>query len=129
MDLLEQLQFLEWLRGTYIMCVPVHTIVCRTCTPACSLTFELLWLQRIPERIIEKAVKGMLTHGRLGNALFRHLKVRFTAHLVTQDIWHTSVAWVVHNLIWSAAYCYLSAVLHSVRGFISWQLVVSADMM
>lgn len=30
---------------------------------------------RIPERIIEKAVKGMLTRGRLGNALFRHLKV------------------------------------------------------
>lgn len=32
-------------------------------------------VQRIPERIIEKAVKGMLTRGRLGNALFRHLKV------------------------------------------------------
>ena len=32
-------------------------------------------LQRIPERIIEKAVKGMLPRGRLGNALYRHLKV------------------------------------------------------
>jgi len=32
--------------------------------------------QRIPERIIEKAVKGMLPRGRLGNNLFRHLKVR-----------------------------------------------------
>ncbi len=31
-------------------------------------------LQRIPERIIEKAVKGMLTRGRLGNRLFHHLK-------------------------------------------------------
>jgi large subunit ribosomal protein L13 len=30
---------------------------------------------RIPERIIEKAVKGMLTRGRLGNRLFHHLKV------------------------------------------------------
>ena len=32
-------------------------------------------MQRIPERIIEKAVKGMLPRGRLGNALYRHLKV------------------------------------------------------
>ena len=31
--------------------------------------------QRIPERIVEKAVKGMLPRGRLGNNLFRHLKV------------------------------------------------------
>lgn len=30
---------------------------------------------RIPERIIEKAVKGMLTRGRLGNRLFHHMKV------------------------------------------------------
>lgn len=30
---------------------------------------------RIPERILEKAVKGMLPKGRLGNALFSHLKV------------------------------------------------------
>ena len=30
---------------------------------------------RIPERIVEKAVKGMLPKGRLGNALFTHLKV------------------------------------------------------
>jgi len=30
---------------------------------------------RIPERIIEKAVKGMLTRGRLGNKLFHHMKV------------------------------------------------------
>lgn len=32
-------------------------------------------LQRIPERIVEKAVKGMLPKGRLGNRLFTHLKV------------------------------------------------------
>ena len=32
--------------------------------------------QRIPERIVEKAVKGMLPRGRLGNNLYRHLKVR-----------------------------------------------------
>ena len=31
--------------------------------------------QRIPERIVEKAVKGMLPRGRLGNNLYRHLKV------------------------------------------------------
>lgn len=30
---------------------------------------------RIPERIIEKAVRGMLPKGRLGNQLFTHLKV------------------------------------------------------
>ena len=31
---------------------------------------------RIPERIIEKAVKGMLPKGRLGRTLFTHMKVR-----------------------------------------------------
>ena len=31
--------------------------------------------QRIPERIIEHAVKGMLPKGRLGRRLFHHLKV------------------------------------------------------
>lgn len=30
---------------------------------------------RVPERIVEKAVKGMLPRGRLGDALFTHLKV------------------------------------------------------
>lgn len=30
---------------------------------------------RIPERIIEKAVKGMLPKGRIGSTLFNHLKV------------------------------------------------------
>lgn len=30
---------------------------------------------RIPERIVEKAVRGMLPKGRLGNSLFTHLKV------------------------------------------------------
>lgn len=30
---------------------------------------------RVPERIVEKAVKGMLPKGRLGNRLFHHLKV------------------------------------------------------
>ncbi|XWS10845.1 hypothetical protein CRYUN_Cryun38cG0032800 [Craigia yunnanensis] len=37
-------------------------------------TFNQL-LQRIPERIIEHAVRGMLPKGRLGRALFNHLKV------------------------------------------------------
>lgn len=32
-------------------------------------------MQRIPERIIERAVKGMLPKGRLGRSLFNHLKV------------------------------------------------------
>ncbi len=31
--------------------------------------------QRIPERIVEKAVKGMLPHNSLGRQLFRKLKV------------------------------------------------------
>ncbi|XP_010273471.1 PREDICTED: 50S ribosomal protein L13, chloroplastic-like [Nelumbo nucifera] len=37
-------------------------------------TFDQLQ-QRIPERIIEHAVRGMLPKGRLGRALFTHLKV------------------------------------------------------
>ena len=37
-------------------------------------TFESLQ-QRIPERIVEKAVKGMLPHNALGRQLFRKLKV------------------------------------------------------
>ncbi|XP_059661401.1 large ribosomal subunit protein uL13c [Cornus florida] len=37
-------------------------------------TFEQLQ-QRIPERIIEHAVRGMLPKGRLGRAIFNHLKV------------------------------------------------------
>ena len=32
-------------------------------------------MQRIPERIIEKAIFGMLPKGRLGNKLHTHLKV------------------------------------------------------
>lgn len=32
-------------------------------------------VQRLPERIIEHAVKGMLPKGRLGRSLFNHLKV------------------------------------------------------
>lgn len=32
-------------------------------------------LQRIPERIIERAVKGMLPKGRLGRDIRSHLKV------------------------------------------------------
>ena len=39
-----------------------------------TLTFEKL-LRRKPERIIEKAVKGMLPRGPLGRAMFRKLKV------------------------------------------------------
>lgn len=37
-------------------------------------TFDQLQ-QRIPERIVEKAVRGMLPKGRLGRELFTHLKV------------------------------------------------------
>jgi large subunit ribosomal protein L13 len=37
-------------------------------------TFEELQ-NRIPSRIIEKSVKGMLPKGRLGRDLFTHLKV------------------------------------------------------
>lgn len=38
-------------------------------------------LQRIPERIIEKAVKGMLPKGALGRDIRLHLKVyKGTAH-------------------------------------------------
>lgn len=32
-------------------------------------------MQRIPQRIIEAAVKGMLPKGSLGRELFHHLKV------------------------------------------------------
>ena len=32
-------------------------------------------MQRIPERILEEAVKGMLPKNRLGRKLFTHLKV------------------------------------------------------
>ena len=37
-------------------------------------TFESLQ-ERIPERIVEKAIKGMLPHNSLGRQLFRKLKV------------------------------------------------------
>jgi len=39
-----------------------------------SISFEKL-LQRSPERVIEKAVKGMLPRGPLGRQMFRKLKV------------------------------------------------------
>lgn len=32
-------------------------------------------LARRPERVVERAVKGMLPHNRLGRAVYRHLKV------------------------------------------------------
>lgn len=32
-------------------------------------------MQRIPERVLEEAVKGMLPKNRLGRKLFTHLKV------------------------------------------------------
>ena len=35
----------------------------------------MMMLQRIPERIVEKAIKGMLPKNRLGRHLFTHLKV------------------------------------------------------
>ena len=34
-----------------------------------------VYMQRIPERILEKAIKGMLPKGRLGHRLATHLKV------------------------------------------------------
>jgi large subunit ribosomal protein L13 len=37
-------------------------------------TFEHLQ-ERLPERIVEKAIKGMLPHNALGRQLFRKLKV------------------------------------------------------
>ena len=37
-------------------------------------TFEALQ-ERIPERIVEKAIKGMLPHNALGRQMFRKLKV------------------------------------------------------
>lgn len=37
-------------------------------------TFEALQA-RLPERIVEKAIKGMLPHNALGRQLFRKLKV------------------------------------------------------
>ncbi len=37
-------------------------------------TFQRLQ-DRLPERIVEKAIKGMLTHNALGRQLFRKLKV------------------------------------------------------
>ena len=39
-----------------------------------SITFEKL-IEKKPERVIEKAVKGMLPRGPLGRAMFRKLKV------------------------------------------------------
>ena len=41
-----------------------HALDVRTCC-----------MQRLPERIVEKAVKGMLPSGRIGRHLFTHLKV------------------------------------------------------
>ena len=37
-------------------------------------TFQALQ-DRLPERIVEKAIKGMLPHNALGRQLFRKLKV------------------------------------------------------
>ncbi len=43
-------------------------------------TFQAL-KERLPERIVEKAIKGMLPHNALGRQLFRKLKVyRGSAH-------------------------------------------------
>lgn len=41
-----------------------------------SEDYYLHCLQRLPERIVEKAVKGMLPSGRIGRHLFTHLKVQ-----------------------------------------------------
>ncbi len=49
-------------------------------SPLILLTYRVVFccvacLQRIPERIIERAVKGMLPKGRLGRDIKLHLKV------------------------------------------------------
>jgi hypothetical protein len=44
--------------------------------------------QRIPERIVEKAVKGMLPKGPIGSILFTHLKVGNSV-IYTQACTHT----------------------------------------
>jgi hypothetical protein len=41
--------------------------------PSCCLSYSAL--QRLPERILEKCVKGMLPKGRIASPLFQHLKV------------------------------------------------------
>jgi hypothetical protein len=46
---------------------------------------------RIPERIVEKAVKGMLPKGRLGRTLFTHMKVRFRSRPFLQQRHDTTV--------------------------------------
>ncbi|KAL5564108.1 hypothetical protein UlMin_027272 [Ulmus minor] len=47
-----------------------------TYTPSVDMgAFVIVLQQRIPERITEHAVRGMLPKGRLGRALFNHLKV------------------------------------------------------
>lgn len=45
-------------------------------TPPTSPAPPLFFLQRLPERILEKCVKGMLPKGRIASPLFNHLKVR-----------------------------------------------------
>lgn len=44
--------------------------------PVPPITNGTMLVQRLPERIVEKAVKGMLPSGRIGRHLFTHLKVR-----------------------------------------------------
>ena len=49
-------------------------------------TFEHLQ-ERLPERIVEKAIKGMLPHNALGRQLFRKLKVyKGTEHPTTLQL-------------------------------------------
>lgn len=43
--------------------------------PVPSVPSVFLCLQRLPERILEKCVKGMLPKGRIASPLFNHLKV------------------------------------------------------
>lgn len=40
-----------------------------------QIPLTMFVLQRIPERPLEAAIKGMLPKGRLGRKLFTHLKV------------------------------------------------------
>lgn len=50
-------------------------VICLSSTHLSSACLAPCPPQRIPERIVEKAVKGMLPKGRIASILFSHLKV------------------------------------------------------
>ncbi len=75
----------------FLRCSLVGGLVERSAAPCC-LAAELLAdpsaalpppsPQRLPERILEKCVKGMLPKGRIASPLFNHLKVRWVAWVI-----------------------------------------------